>query len=101
VGADVARLAAVTAVSDTTEARIAALELQRIECHKVTNAMADAILNVRFEAQQQSASFQALTASGLDLRQQLATARAELASGVNGAHDAAQTAAVAQMAMSV
>ena len=87
--------------SDTAEARLAALEAQRANDHQVINALADAILGVRVDARQQGADFQALAQSGLELRQQVSAARAELTAGLSGANDAAQNAAMAQMAINV
>ncbi len=50
---------------------------------------------------QQSASLQSLTQSGLVMRQEVFAARSELASGIASANDAAQGAAIAQVAVTV
>ena len=97
----VVRPAAIQAVSGTADARLTALEGQRASDHQVMNALADAIVMVQAEVRHQGSAMQAITQSGLDLRQALATARAELASGVTHARDAAQDAAMAQMAVTV
>ena len=99
--AKIQRPIAVPDTSGTLEGRVAAMEVQRAADHKVLNAMADAILGVRADAQQLNADFQALTQSGMELRHQVSAARAEVTTGLTGAQDAAQNAAMAQMAISV
>ena len=89
------------AASDTTEARLAALEMQRVKDHFVINALGDMIMGVQGEVRQQSTALQALTQTGLELRQHVSVVRSELAAGVNGASDAAQSAAMTQMAVAV
>jgi hypothetical protein len=80
---------------------LAALELQRTHDHRVMHELARVISNVQADVVQQAASLQSLVTSGLTLRQEVFPARAELASGVSSANDAAQSAAMAQMAVSV
>ena len=80
---------------------MAAMEMQRDHDHRVMNELANAITGLRQEAVQQGATIQSLVSSGLVLRQEVFTARAELASGISGANDAAQSAAMAQMSISV
>ena len=77
------------------------MEAQRAQYHSVINALGDAILGVRMYARQQGAEFQALTQIGLELRRHVSVVRAELATGLSGANDAAQNAAMAQMAINV
>jgi hypothetical protein len=69
--------------------------------HQVINALADVILGVLADANHQNAALRSLTHSGLELRQQVSAVRAELTSGLSGANDAAQSAAMAQMAVDV
>ena len=87
--------------SDTTEARLKALEDQRDHDHKYLLELANAIAYVRNDTVQQSEALQSLTQSGLNMRQDLYTARSELATGIASANDAAQSAAIAQMAVAV
>ena len=92
------RPVAVPAAADTREAGLAALETQRVHDHRVINALADVILGVRVDA---DAHVRSLTQSGLELRQRVSVVRAELTTGLSGANDAAQNAAMAQMAINV
>ena len=65
------------------------------------NAMADAVLGLRADAAKHAITVQSLTQAGLELRQQVTVVRSELNVGLSGANDAAQNAAMAQMAVSV
>ena len=87
--------------TDTTEARLMALERQRDVDHKYMIEVATALGNAQRDIAEQGANLQSLTQSGLMLRQEIFTARSELAAGVAGANDAAQSAAIAQMAVTV
>ena len=95
------RAIVVQAISDTTEARLAALEMQRAQDHMVINAPGDIIMGVKGEVHQRSSALQALTETGLELRRNVSAARSELAAGLSGASDAAQTAAMTQIAVAV
>jgi uncharacterized coiled-coil protein SlyX len=85
----------------TMEARLAALEMQRDHDHRIINEIANVLTSVQQDVVQQSSAVQSLVTSGLSLRQEVFTARGELAAGISGANDAAQSAAMAQMAISV
>ena len=77
------------------------MEMQRANDHATMNAVVDALMIVQADVSQQGMASGALTQSGFELRQQLSAARSEIASCITGANDAAQNAAMAQMAISV
>ena len=92
---------AVPPATDTPEARLAALEAQRGVDHQFMADLAAAPAHVRAGVAQQKSGLQSLTQSGMTMRQEVFAARSELASGIAGANDAAQSAAMAQMSVAV
>ena len=86
---------------DSAESRIAALETQRNIDHHFMNEVVNVLVQVREEVAQQAVVIAEHTQSGVRLRQEIFAARSELASGIIGANDAAQAAAMAQMAVTV
>jgi chromosome segregation ATPase len=93
---------------DSPEARLAALEQQRRNDQQVMEHLVNAINEIRVssaevkeKAKEHDAMLQGQTQMGMTLRQEVFAARAELASGVSTASDAAQAAAMAQMAVQV
>ena len=87
--------------ADTPEARLAALEQQRSHDHQVMYELAAALAALQTQVVEQSGGLRALTESGLSLRQEVFAARSDLAAVSTGANDAAQSAAMAQMAVTV
>jgi hypothetical protein len=61
--------------TDTTEARLMALERQRDVDHKYMIEVATALGNAQRDITEQGANLQPLTQSGLMLRQEISTAR--------------------------
>ena len=93
---------------DSPEARLAALEEQRRNDQQVMehlvvafNAIRASATTVKEKVKEHDAALQGQTQMGMTLRQEVFAARAELASGVTTASDAAQAAAMAQMAVQV
>ena len=86
--------------ADTPEARLTALEEQRVYDDRVVHDLANALTALQGQAVQQASGLQALTQSGLSLRQEVFAARADVAAVATSANDAAQSAAMAQMAVS-
>jgi hypothetical protein len=91
----------VAAAEDTPEARLASLENQRIEDHKVMSSMVEAIMMLQQKTLHHDEGLNGLTQMGVSLRQEIFAAKSELASGIAGANEAAQGAAMAQMAVNV
>ena len=87
--------------ADTPEARLAVLEEQRVYDHRVINDLANALTALQGQVVQQSSGLQALTQSGLSFHQEVFAARADVAAVATSANDAAQSAAMAQMAVTV
>ena len=85
--------------ADTPEARLTALEEQRVYDHRVIHDLANALTALQGQVAQQTSGSQALTQSGLSLRQEVSAARADVAAVATSANDAAQSAAMAQMAV--
>ena len=98
---DIPRPCVVHPLSNGVEARLTAMEMQRANDHATMNAVVDALMIVQADVGQPGTAFGALTQPGFELRQQLSAARSEIASCIAGANDAAQNAAMAQMAISV
>ena len=93
-------------MSDTGEARLAALEAQRPRDHAVMQDIINAILQLRAvdasitaKVIEQETITTGQTEMGMQLRKEVFAARSELAAGVSGASDAAQSAAMAQLAV--
>ena len=61
--------------ADTPEARLAALEEQRSYDHRVINGLANALAALQGQFVQRPSGLQALTESGLSLRQEVFAAR--------------------------
>ena len=80
---------------------MAALEQQRSQDHVIIHDLGNAVIFLQSLVEQQSNGLESLTKSGLHLRQEIFAARADLTSGIAGAQDAAQNAAMAQMAVTV
>ena len=91
----------VAATADTPEARLAALEFQRLADHQVLHSMSEAIKMLQMQAQQHDEAISGVTQMGVSLRQEVFAAKSELATGIAGANEAAQGAAMAQMAVNV
>ena len=86
--------------TDTPEARLAALETQRSVDHHVIEMLVAAVDQLQIKTNQQDEAVKDIKASGLALRQEIFAARSDLAAGVAVATDAAQSTAMAQMAIS-
>ena len=99
--APVTRPRVVEPTDGTPEARLAALEEQRMHDHQVIHDLATAVMALQNQAVQQASGLQALTQSGLTLRQEVFAARSDVAAVTSSANEAAQSAAMAQMAITV
>ena len=93
---------------DSPEARLTALEEQRRNDQQIMERLVAAINEIRVSStavkekvKEHDAALQGQTQMGMTLRQEVFAARAELATGVSAASDAAQAAAMAQMAVQV
>ena len=80
------RPVAVPAASDTPDARLSALEAQRVHDHMVINDFSNALTALQGQVEQQSSGLQALTQSSLSFRQEVFAARSGLATGIAGAN---------------
>ena len=95
-------------MADTSEARLAALEAQRAQDHAVMQDITNAIMQLRaanehimINVNGQDGALRGQTEMGMQLRKEVFAARSDLAAGVTGANEAAQAAAMTQMAVQV
>ena len=95
-------------MADTADARLAALEAQRAQDNAVMQDITNAILqlravdeNITAKIIEQDGALHGQTEMGMQLRKEVFAARSDLAAAVSGASDAAQAAAMAQMAVQI